>query len=94
MRIDLEYQIDNLSKRQYIFWFDESRSALWVDEYNIIKRDSQRHKYKIVEQYKRISHRADLNNIKMEDIPLDEEIKQAALNELISRVKVDFWVRS
>jgi len=94
MKVEIERQIDNLSKHQYVFWFDENARTLWVDEYNLLERESPRHNYKIKKQYKRIPMRSNLNNLTKEQVPLSDEIKEAAINSLISQVKVEFWLKN
>ena len=89
MRIELEYDMDELTKRKYVFWFDESRSTLWVDGYHLMQRESKRHKYKTIEFYDRLRDRE--STIRKEDVPLDDKIKQDAINKLIENVKVDYW---
>ncbi|MNK73666.1 hypothetical protein D3C87_931640 [compost metagenome] len=91
MRIDIERQIDNLSKHQFIFWYDEGRNSLWVDEYNLLVKETPRHKYRVRKQYKRIARRSDLNNLTTEEVPLSEEIKEAAISSLVATLNVGFW---
>ncbi|WP_431785889.1 hypothetical protein [Paenibacillus lactis] len=91
MRIDVERQIDNLSKHQFIFWYDESRNSLWVDEYNLLVKETPRHKYRAHKQYKRIASRSDLNNLTTDEVPLNEEIREAAISSLVTNLKVGFW---
>lgn len=91
MRIELNYKTDELTQEQYVFWFDDSRKTLWLDQYEIQTRETKRHKFRTVKQYKRLSSRSDYINVKKEEVPLSDQIKKNAIDKLISEIKVDYW---
>ncbi|MNK43715.1 hypothetical protein D3C87_624300 [compost metagenome] len=93
MRIELEYLIDDLTREWYVFWFDDSMKTLWLDGYELQTKETKRHKYKTVKQYKRLSGRHELNNVPMNEVPLNDKIKNDAIAKFVSEIKVDYWFR-
>lgn len=85
--VEININKDELERERYIFYYlDET---LWLDKYFSEKRETKRHKYKIVKHYNRLSARE--SNVKEEDVPISKEIKQEALNAFIARLNVKLW---
>lgn len=95
MRIEIDKEIDELNKEQFVFWFNEDRETIWLDGYYIMQRKTKRSKYRVLEKYDRLRDRE--STIAMNDVPLTDEIKQRIKDEtikIISRFEVKFWSRN
>jgi hypothetical protein len=71
-------------------------NTLYLDDYQLIKRESIKHKFEKVKKYDRLDHRAKSymsDYIKKEDVPLTDEIKEKALQTMIRKISVELWDR-
>lgn len=71
-------------------------NTLYLDDYQLIKRQSIKHKFERVKKYDRLNHRAKSymrDYIKKEDVPLTDEIKAEALQTMIRNISVELWKR-
>lgn len=91
MNITVEKQIDKNTKEVFSFWFYENRATLYLDSYDLQRRDTPRHKFKTVKKYSRLDYPRHPDPIKLKDVPLTEEIKKQALEVFMSTIKVDVW---
>ncbi len=83
---------DALTREEFTFWFDERRMVLYLDAYYFKKRQTKRHNFKVVTQYSRSdSRRPPYNWMELKDVPLTEDIKNRALEQFISEIKVGVW---
>ncbi len=82
---------DNI-KEEFGFWFDDRRKTLYLDVYRLLRRETSRHKFQTVKQYSRLDSRTPPYNwIKLDEVPLTDDIKKLALEKFVSEVKVDMW---
>jgi hypothetical protein len=63
--------------------------TLYLNRYEVLNRETTRHKFKIVKFYDRLKERD--SNLKEDEVPFTEEIKNKALNECISKLSVKLW---
>ncbi len=93
MNITIEHKLDELTKEEYGFYLFDDRQTLYLDVYRVWKKETIKHKFKIIKQYCRLDHRSSWrpDNVKVEDIRLTDDIKNEALDKLRSMVKVDTW---
>lgn len=85
--MELIIKHNDLKQEVYRFWLrDETRlvlSSYWVQE-----KKTSRHKFQTIKQYNRLEQRH--NTIKLSDVPFDDTIKQAAKDQLLEQIVVDF----
>jgi hypothetical protein len=84
---------DQLRRVTWAFWFHER--ALVVDSYIIESRPTKRHNFKIARAYFRLpvgmGALLDSEKIAEADVPLTDEIRDRALREFVSQIKVVRW---
>lgn len=87
IHITVERLSDNDLKRQsWLFWFDDSRSVLVLDEYRAETRHSKRHKWQSLSVFRRTDKRR--NTTTVDDVPLPDDVEAQALKQFIAQVKV------
>lgn len=85
--ITIERKIDELNKE--VFSFFDDGYILYLDTYCLFNRESKSHSFKKVKWYERLRQRE--SNIQENEVILSEDIKQRAINEVISRLQVKYW---
>lgn len=93
MNITFERKLDELTKEEYGFYLFDDKLTLYLDVYRIWKKETPKHKFRIIKQYCRLDHRSSWrpDNVELKDIHLTEDIKTEALDKLRSMIKVDTW---
>ena len=79
---------NKLEREVYTFWL-ENEYWLWLDNYTYEVKLTPRHKFKIKRSYYRLEPRD--STLKEEEVVFNDELKQMALNKLISQIKVKKW---
>lgn len=95
MNITFERKMDEFTKVEYGFYLYDDRQTLYLDVYRVWKKESHKHKFRIIKQYcrLRLDHRSSWrpDNVELKDIQLTDDIKNEALDKLRSMIKVDKW---
>jgi hypothetical protein len=81
-------QIDDLTKEKWNFTYIDN--TIYLESYYLEKRESKRHRnYKKIKVYERLSERD--SNINESEVLLNDELKQEALKQFVSQIKVIKW---
>jgi len=87
-RVEVRVKRDELTREVYSFWYHNG--VLWLDSYLIEQRkDKKARRYTTVSYYHRLYQRK--NNIRVDDVPLPEEVKQMAIESFIRGIEVRKW---
>lgn len=76
-------------KREVYYFYLENEYYLWLDYYAIQSRLTTRHKWVNEKVYNRLESRN--SQLKEEDVILTETIKEKAIKQLLSQIKVQKW---
>jgi hypothetical protein len=80
---------DKLRKVTWTFWLCDRN--LVVDSYIVEERPSRRHNFKITDCYARIKSSYEDGNLKEHEVPLTDEIRERAIREFTSSLRVIRW---
>ena len=84
----IEKRIDELTLEKWGFVIIHQN--IYLDSYYLLEKESKKHRnYKFIKKYERLNKRD--SNIEERDVPFTDDIKQEALNQFISRIKVLKW---
>jgi hypothetical protein len=86
--MEIEKQIDELTIEKWRFRFIDRN--IYLESYYILQKESKRHKnYRTLKKYERLSKRD--SNVEESEVPLTDELKQEALNQFVSKIKILKW---
>jgi hypothetical protein len=86
--MEIEKQIDELTIEKWRFSFIDRN--IYLESYYILQKESKRHKnYRTLKKYERLSKRD--SNVEESEVPLTDELKQEALNQFVSKIKILKW---
>ena len=86
--MEIEKQIDELTIERWRFSFIDRN--IYLESYYVLQKESKRHRnYRTLKKYERLSKRD--SNIEEVDVPFTNELKQEALNQFVSKIKVLKW---
>jgi hypothetical protein len=87
-RIEINRSNDILSLETWIFVF--LNGNLFLDSYSLKHKASTRHKkYSVIKRYERLFRRN--SNIVEAEVPINDGIKEEALNRFVGQIKVLKW---
>jgi hypothetical protein len=78
----------SLEREVYTFWL-ANEYHLWLDSYKYERRETTRHKFKVMKIWNRLEDRH--ANIKLGEFKFDDSIKQKAKEQLMAQIKVELW---
>ncbi len=82
MEITRQLDDNTIAKWEFMFMY----YSIVLNEYAVLSRESKRHKYKVVSQYRRLFSRG--NDIQFDDIPLPDDVSAEVLNMVVSKITV------
>jgi hypothetical protein len=85
MLTKIERQIDELTREE--FYFVDLQECWKLQQYYLYSKKTKRHKPIAIKHYDRIDSRE--CNIKIEEINLDDEIKELLLDAIVKKFKVE-----
>ena len=86
--MEIEKQIDELTLERWRFSFIDRN--IYLESYYVLQKESKRHRnYRVIKKYERLSKRD--SNTEECDVPFTDAIKQEALNQFVSNIKVLKW---
>ena len=86
--MEIEKQIDELTIEKWRFSFIDRN--IYLESYYILQKESKRHKnYRTLKMYERLRKRD--SNIEESEVPFTDELKQEALNQFVSKIKILKW---
>jgi hypothetical protein len=86
--MEIEKQIDELTLERWRFSFIDRN--IYLESYYMLQKESKRHRnYRVLKKYERLSKRD--SNTEESDVPFTDAIKQEALNQFVSNIKVLKW---
>ncbi|MEB3150553.1 MAG: hypothetical protein VKL60_16265 [Sphaerospermopsis sp.] len=87
--MEIQKQIDELTFEKWRFTFMDG-SRIYLDGYSLLQKESKRHKtFKVLKYYDRLSSRD--STMLESEVPFTDELKQQALSQFVSKIKVLRW---
>lgn len=84
MTITIQQAQDELTIEEWVFRLNDENLVL--HSYTLQKKESKRHKFKTAETYHR-TYSYD-NTLKIDAVPLPEDVKKRVLGEFVARISV------
>ena len=86
--MEIEKQIDELTIQRWRFSFIDRN--IYLESYYVLQKESKRNRnYRTMKKYERLNKRD--NNMEENEVPLTTELKEEALNQFVSKIKVLKW---
>jgi len=88
---------DKLTQVVWTFWFQDRDFTLYLDEYEVRRRESTRKKnYNILEYYHRLNvrnHIPGATKLTVEQAPLPSHVIDEVMAQVVAKIKVAKWVK-
>lgn len=84
--IRIEETVNDLTHQEWVFWFDDNRCQLVLNEYILWHRETKRHKYVVAEKFDRLTDRRSTR--KIDDVPFPQDLADRAKQALLDKLTV------
>jgi hypothetical protein len=88
VKMDIIIDHNKLKREVYGFYF-QNEFHIYFDSYRLEERKTLRHKFVMIRKWNRIDDRQ--NDIKLEEIIFDENIKQKVREQLLKQINIELW---